>query len=181
MGGHNWLLIDDLLREDCYWVEQGRLLAGSHPAPDSLFGSEHKLRNLIAAGISCFLDLPTQQEAPAYGKLAQTIATETGRGPLRYLQMPLTEHKVPTIEEMEWILAKLDEALSDGLCTFVHCHYGVGRTGLVVGCWLIRHNVATREDVLQHIARLRTGLDSPWRSPHTATQREWIPVWASSK
>jgi len=177
MSGYDRSLSDELLGEDCYWVIPGRLLAGSHPGPGSLFGSERKLRRLIKRGVSCFLDLTMRGEAPTYARLADTLAAEIGRGPVRYLHWPFVEHGVPTIEEMQQILDELDEALEDGLLAFVHCHYGVGRTGMVVGCWLIRHGIASGEDVLHHIERLRVRLNSPWKSPNVSSQRRWVSAW----
>ncbi|MFQ5854603.1 MAG: hypothetical protein ACE5LU_03015 [Anaerolineae bacterium] len=177
MRGHDRSLRDELLGEDCYWVMPGQLLAGSHPGPGSLFGSEHKLRRLIQGGVNCFLDLTAPGEAHTYAELADTLAAELGRGPVRYLRRPLTEHGVPTIEEMQGILDELDGALEDGLWAFVHCHYGVGRTGMVVGCWLIRHGIVGGEDVLYHIEQLRAGLNSPWKSPNVLRQRRWVSAW----
>ena len=34
------------------------------------------------------------------------------------------------------IIAAIDRAMAEGGITYVHCWGGVGRTGLVVACWL---------------------------------------------
>ena len=39
------------------------------------------------------------------------------------------------------ILDAIDKALEDGKNVYVHCWGGIGRTGTVVGCWLVRHGM----------------------------------------
>lgn len=42
--------------------------------------------------------------------------------------------------EIEQGLAK--PALAAGQTVYVHCYGGIGRTGTVVGCWLVRHGLS---------------------------------------
>ncbi len=45
-------------------------------------------------------------------------------------------------------------AVANG-AVYVHCWGGVGRTGTVVGCWLLRHGYAVPSDVIDTIQSLR--------------------------
>ena len=38
----------------------------------------------------------------------------------------------------------VDDALGEGRTVYVHCWGGIGRTGTVVGCWLVRHGLTGR-------------------------------------
>jgi protein-tyrosine phosphatase len=60
----------------------------------------------------------------------------------------------------------------------VHCWGGKGRTGTVVGCWLMRHGKATSGDVLRTIQQLRKD-DPTWfePSPETERQRWMVKTW----
>ena len=177
MRGLGWTGNSELLAQDCYWVADNQMLAGTYPGPGSRFGSERKIRHLLTGSIDCFLDLTMKDEFPSYAELITALALELGRGHVTILRRPLVEHSVPTAHEMRRLLDDLDAELKQGRRIFVHCHYGVGRTGMVVGCWLIRHRQATKKTVLDHIAQLRSHLKSPWHSPQMPIQRHWVTEW----
>jgi protein-tyrosine phosphatase len=60
---------------------------------------------------------------------------------------------------------------------YVHCFGGIGRTGTVVGCYLVRHG-ADAETALAEIARRRQGTpDGYRRSPETNEQRQFVLTW----
>ena len=60
----------------------------------------------------------------------------------------------------------------------MHCWGGVGRTGLVVACWLQEHG-RTREASLDELTTLwKTTEKSAWReSPETPEQVDWVKTW----
>jgi ADP-ribosylglycohydrolase len=60
----------------------------------------------------------------------------------------------------------------------VHCWGGVGRTGLVVACWL-QEQGRTPEAALEELSTLwKTTEKSAWReSPETAEQVDWVKTW----
>ena len=62
--------------------------------------------------------------------------------------------------------AAIDEAMSAGKAVYVHCWGGVGRTGTVVGCWLVRHG-RTGEQALEQIATWWTGMEKAYRIPRS--------------
>ena len=81
--------------------------------------------------------------------------------------------------DMAGILGAIDAALDDGKNVFVHCWGGVGRTGTVVGCWLVRHG-RTGDEALAQIAEWLQGMekkDRHPRSPETVEQREYVRRW----
>jgi ADP-ribosyl-[dinitrogen reductase] hydrolase len=117
---------------NCYWVLPGELLAGEHPARGALEEPQlrERLRNLMDAGIDCFIDLTMPEEFDSYER-------ELPPG-VQYVRRPIRDHALPARpEHMVEILAYIDEALRAGRRPYVHCHAGIGRTGIVIGCFLV--------------------------------------------
>ena len=79
---------------------------------------------------------------------------------------------------MTRILDTIDTALAMGQSVYVHCAGGIGRTGTVVGCYLVRHGMPG-EAALEEIMRLRQvmphgGSLSPRREPQRQMVRNWL-------
>ena len=49
------------------------------------------------------------------------------------------KHEEPFLKH---ILDEIDGAILNGKTVYVHCLGGIGRTGTVVGCYLVRHGIA---------------------------------------
>ena len=81
-----------------------------------------------------------------------------------------------TIPHMSRILDDIDAALEEDRTVYVHCWGGRGRTGTVVGCWLVRHGL-DGGDALEQIARLRRDLGHGSPSPETAAQCAMVTGW----
>jgi protein-tyrosine phosphatase len=78
---------------------------------------------------------------------------------------------------MPRILDDVESAIEDGGVPYVHCWGGIGRTGTVVGCWLVRHGLDAG-DPIGRIAELRRDVsDSFVTSPQTSAQRAMVSAW----
>jgi protein-tyrosine phosphatase len=86
---------------------------------------------------------------------------------------------VPSVEQMQTILDTIDESLEAGRAVYVHCWGGVGRTGTVVGCWLLRHDLAEPTNVLDTVMKLRKQDRERGQrmSPETAAQQRFVKKW----
>jgi protein-tyrosine phosphatase len=144
-------------------IEPGRLIAGRHPCalgPDEAAG---EIGALLEEGVTLFLDLTHDGELEPYARhLPRRV---------RHVRMPIRDFSVPTHEALVSTLDEIDSELAAGGHVFVHCWAGCGRTGVVVGCWLVRHGTAPNE-ALTRIAETR-GLGCP----QTLEQRLLIIGW----
>lgn len=160
-----------------YWV-QDRFVAGEHPDDWSERQLRARLRSLLRVGITFFLDLTEHEEKrlrPYHAILCQE-SRSAGRV-VQYRRMPIPDFEAPTVDQMHHILDLLDAALAAGYAVYVHCYAGIGRTGTVVGCFLVRHGWSGQE-ALDEIVALRRGLDSNGQlSPITREQREMVLSW----
>ena len=86
-----------------------------------------------------------------------------------------------TVPHMTRILDEVDSAIEDGGTVYVHCWGGIGRTGTVVGCWLMRHGLDAG-DPIRRIAELRRDVwDAFVASPQTAAQRAMVSGWKQGR
>jgi protein-tyrosine phosphatase len=148
---------------DSYWVIPGRFLAGSYPLP--------RLASIREAGIDFFLDLTVENEYsfPPYA------------AGVEYRRLAIRDFGCPTVDRMRETLDAIDDALARGRNVFVHCYAGVGRTGTVVGCFLVRHGMSPA-DALDAIAHWRAGREyGRRRSPETDEQEEFVLAWSEGE
>jgi protein-tyrosine phosphatase len=163
---------------DSYWVRPGQLLAGEYPRNLDDRASRPKLRRLLEAGVTFFLDLTEAGEysLKPYVQLLREEAKTLGRS-VKHQRMPIRDMDTPTPAHMTHILDTIDAALTAGQTVYVHCYGGIGRTGTVVGCYLARHGMSG-EEALAEIARLRQGTPDEWvTSPETEVQRQMVRGW----
>jgi protein tyrosine/serine phosphatase len=167
---------------NCYWLPDVALLAGEYPGAEDAAESGRKLRLLHAAGIDTFIDLTREGELEPYESVLETIVDER-RGSPAYCRLSVRDLDVPTPEQMHRILDLIDAEHDRGRSVYLHCWAGVGRTGTVVGCYLVRHGLSGQE-ALDRIATLWQGMEKRYRapqSPETEAQRQFVLGWAEEE
>ena len=164
--------------ENCYWVVPGRLLAGEYPRNLDEESSLQKLQALTDAGISLFVDL-TEAGEPALNKALLPYAHWLDSTTQTHQRFSIRDVSVPDSPALTTdILDAIDNHISEGKTVYVHCWGGVGRTGLIVGCWLARHGYAgpaaleRLHDLWRQCPKSRYQ-----KSPSTAEQERYILRW----
>lgn len=167
-----------------YWVIPGLLLAGAYPGSQAAREREKKATGLLESGIRLVVNLMEPHETNwagerfvPYGEVLARLGKGMGVK-VEVRRFPIRDLDVPPASFMKEILDCLDAALEAGRPAYVHCWGGRGRTGTVVGCCLVRRRLATPENVLETIARLRSrGRFATGPSPETGAQREMVLGW----
>lgn len=164
-----------------YWVVPGKLLAGAYPGHQTPAAHEKRIRDVLAAGVRVFLSLTEPDEKNRQGEPFvpyDHLACEWEPA-AKCVRFPIRDNDVPTGEEMIAILDAIDGFVDAGETVYVHCWGGVGRTGTVVACWMLRRQMATHNTVLAKLAELRRQDKERGHreAPESAVQREFVRSW----
>jgi protein-tyrosine phosphatase len=163
---------------ESYWVEENRVLAGEYPGAFNAEATRRRLDAFLEAGITAFIDLTLPNELVSYEDILKEEA-KIYEVNASYYRLPIFDHTAPSTTTMTFILDTMDKIINDGGCIYVHCWGGVGRTGTVVGCYLVRHG-NTNEQALAKVNKLfKTRPVNPYfsHSPETNEQIEFVLNW----
>jgi hypothetical protein len=164
---------------ESYWVEPGRFLAGEYPGHHEASQAARRIRAFLDAGFDTFLDLTQAGELVPY---EPTLREEAQRNPehvITYRRFPIGDYGLPSSGQMKKILDTLDASLAARRKVYLHCWGGVGRTGTVVGCHLVRQG-KTGEQALRQLAEWWQAVPKRVRfprSPETDAQVQFILDW----
>jgi predicted protein tyrosine phosphatase len=155
----------------CYWVIPGKLLAGEYPRTMDEQSSKEKIGALIESGVKVFIDLTEEED----GLLPYSDLI----GSVTHLRFPIRDVSIPkTTETTKVILDTIDQSIKHEEMVYVHCWGGIGRTGLIIGCWLARHGLGGEKALAQLRELWKLCPKSGWRqSPETRDQELYILNW----
>jgi len=155
-----------------YWVVPQRLLAGEHPNGAGEAETRGRLERLRDAGIDMFVDLTAPDECTDYQQLLPS-GTAYLRSAIPDMDTP-EEHR--QIHELQ---ARIRGALLLDRNVYVHCRAGIGRTGLVIGCFLADEGLDGKR-ALKQLNRLwkQSARSKSWpKVPQTPEQAAYILDW----
>ncbi|MEW6152376.1 MAG: dual specificity protein phosphatase family protein [Actinomycetota bacterium] len=98
----------------------GKLWRGGAPSPEGY-------RELSAAGVTTVIDLRAEDGVELDLAYARSLGFEV-------VPIPIRDGQTPTSEQVQSFLEATERAAGN---VFVHCGAGVGRTGTMVGAWLV--------------------------------------------
>jgi len=157
-----------------YWVIPGRLLAGEYPGHPEEAAARERLTRLTDAGIATFIDLTEDGEMAGYRHLLPAH--------IEHVRSEIVDASIPNnLSQTQAVLATIHDALVRGRGVYVHCRAGIGRTGLIVGCFLAQAegNGKTALKVLNTLWR-QSERSTLWPTvPQTAEQADYVRRWPS--
>ncbi|MFQ5478952.1 MAG: hypothetical protein ACE5E4_10085 [Candidatus Binatia bacterium] len=171
----------------------GSLLAGPYPAGPDTESTTAILGALLDAGIESVINLTDDDEgAAAEEELSHLVAYEDeleALGEKRGLvveieRFPIEPRTAPTPAAMQLVIDAIDGEI-DGRNspTLVHCLNGNGRVGMVIGCYLARHGIATGAEAIARLNELRAANPdlAGLKCPETIVQERFVTRWKNDQ
>jgi len=162
---------------NAYWVVPEKFMAGAYPASSMQTDQTRaRLSWLVEQGISEFIDLTNPGETPGYQSEFESVCTRYGiQG--TWQRFSILDFGLPSPALMSGILNAIEHILANDKKVYLHCMGGLGRTGTVVGCYLV-HQGMNGEEALKKIQALRIGTHNFQQpSPETDAQQSFILNW----
>jgi len=163
-----------------YWVINNRFAAGAYPGkngPSDNPDDPDALKRLVDEGINVTINLTQDYLGGTDWFLSRYDAG--GKGNVSIERFPIVDGSIPSNKLMREILDSINTHLDAGKNVYVHCWGGSGRTGTVVGCWLLEKGLAESGNILDVLHVLRMGdLDGGHNpTPEKIEQVEFILNW----
>ena len=171
---------DSRPHQNCYWVVPGVLMAGEYPGAASDVVARSRLAMIAAAGVRQFVDLTEPHELEPYHLHLPALSRGLDR-PVAHERWSIRDVDVPhSVAHANHILDRIDALIAVNAVPYVHCWGGIGRTGTIIGCWLVRHGKcgeAALAEIAGHWTTVAKRVRHP-RSPETDAQRRYVLEWA---
>jgi protein-tyrosine phosphatase len=155
-----------------YWVDgpwPGKLAVAARPRGGDWLRDE--LESWKRAGVHAILSLLTSDEERDLD-LEQEAKESNGLG-MEFVSLPIADRQVPPSEAaLAKTLERLTKLLANEKSVLVHCRQGIGRSGLVAACLLVRNGMSPGAAV--DIVSAARGVPVP----ETAEQRDWLERYA---
>lgn len=164
-----------------YTVITDKLYAGYYAGGSSKERTMHKLKKLYESGVRVLINLTERDEIRVDGETLFQIDECVKEfnlsvdSKLIHRRFPIKDMNIPSYEGMISILESIDTFMKQGVPIFLFCCGGFGRTGLGISVFLLRHNLATKENVFQVLQEYRKEDIAHYRpSPQRAIQKQFV-------
>jgi protein-tyrosine phosphatase len=157
-----------------YWVDgpwPGRLAVAARPRGGDWLHDE--IAKWKRAGVDAVLSLLESEEENNLDLRGE--AGEIRTQGLKFWSLPVADRQPPRSEtQVASLLETIGDALSAGNNVVVHCRQGVGRSGLIAACLLVKSGMSPGAAVDKVSAARGVAV------PETDSQRDWIDHFATA-
>jgi protein-tyrosine phosphatase len=130
---------------------------------------EEDIKELKLQKIDVIIPLVTQDEMERYG--VPDLIEKYLKANFEVKHLPIIDQKAPQSDEINDLIEYIDLKFKEGKNLLVHCVGGLGRSGLVVACFLKSKGLSS-EDAISAVRKSRSA-----RAIETKIQEEFIEVY----
>jgi atypical dual specificity phosphatase len=76
---------------------------------------------------------------------------------IKYLHVPTGDLSAPDMEKIDNTIDYIHERIKNNEPTMVHCAAGIGRTGTILACYLIKYHDLSTKDAIDKVRKERPG------------------------
>ncbi len=76
---------------------------------------------------------------------------------VKYLHVPTEDLSAPDMDQIDLAVEFIHERIQSNEPVMVHCAAGIGRTGTILACYLIKYQKASARDAIEKVRRARPG------------------------
>jgi protein-tyrosine phosphatase len=162
------------MRKELYWLDEswpGRLAVGPRPrGGEWLKGDVSAWKRAHVDGVLSLLTADEEEDLDLRDEAGEVRAQG-----MSFFSFPIPDRQIPKSEsKLAEILELVTRDLSAGKNVLVHCRQGIGRSGLVAACLLVKKGMSPG-GAIDSVSAAR-GVSVP----ETAEQRDWIDHHAAA-